>query len=191
LKELIAEYAFKTFSPTMFNTFLQFGIIFVFHGQILNQVFKLQLSMIGEYALRAMLYICSKPFGTSYQISEIAEKNGIPDNFLRKIIPLLKKANLLNSQRGNGGGITLQKRAEDITPLEIINAVEGPILLNKCLIHDKFCSRDDFCSFHTLWADAQQQLKDKLASRNLSELAIENNENYIRVMSSHKKSRKL
>ena len=147
--------------------------------------------MIGEYALRAMLYICSKPFGTSYQISEIAEKNDIPDNFLRKIIPLLKKATLLNSQRGNGGGITLQKKAEDITPLEIINAVEGPILLNKCLVHDKFCSRDDFCSFHTLWADAQQQLKDKLASRNLYELAIENKENYIRVMSPRKKSQRL
>jgi Rrf2 family transcriptional regulator, iron-sulfur cluster assembly transcription factor len=147
--------------------------------------------MIGEYALRAMLYICSKPFGTSYQISEIAEKNDIPDNFLRKIIPLLKKATLLNSQRGNGGGITLQKKAEDITPLEIINAVEGPILLNKCLVHDKFCSRDDFCSFHTLWADAQQQLKDKLASKNLYELAIENKENYIRVMSPRKKSQRL
>lgn len=151
----------------------------------------MQLSMIGEYALRAMLYICSKPFGTSYQISEIAEKNDIPDNFLRKIIPLLKKATLLNSQRGNGGGITLQKKAEDITPLEIINAVEGPILLNKCLVHDKFCSRDDFCSFHTLWADAQQQLKDKLASKNLYELAIENKENYIRVMSPRKKSQRL
>ena len=147
--------------------------------------------MIGEYALRAMLYICSKPFGTSYQISEIAKNNDIPDNFLRKIIPLLKKAALLNSQRGNGGGITLQRKAEDITPLQIINAVEGPILLNKCLVHDKFCSRDDFCSFHTLWADAQQQLKDKLASRNLYQLAIENKENYIRVMNPRKKSQRL
>jgi Rrf2 family transcriptional regulator, iron-sulfur cluster assembly transcription factor len=139
--------------------------------------------MIGEYALRAMLYICSKPFGTTYQISEIAEKNEIPDNFLRKIIPLLKKANLLNSQRGNGGGITLQKMAEKITPLEILDAVEGPILLNKCLIHDRFCSRDDFCSFHILWADAQKQLKKKLASKNLHELAIQNTNNYKRVMS--------
>ena len=92
--------------------------------------------MIGESAIRAMLYICSKPFGTSYQISEIAEKNDIPDNFLRKIIPLLKKATLLNSQSGNGGGITLMKKAEKITPFEIMDAVEGPILLNKCLIHD-------------------------------------------------------
>jgi len=144
--------------------------------------------MIGEYALRAMLYICSKPFGTSYQISEIAEKNDIPDNFLRKIIPLLKKANLVNSQRGNGGGIALQKKAENITPLEIIDAVEGPILLNKCLIHDKFCSRDDYCSFHIFWADAQKELKEKLASRNLHELAMQNNENYEQVVDAHRTS---
>ena len=151
----------------------------------------MQLSMIGEYALRAMLYICSKPFGTSYQISEIAEKNDIPDNFLRKIIPLLKKANLVNSQRGNGGGITLLKKAEGITPLEIIDAVEGPILLNKCLIHDKFCSRDDYCSFHIFWADAQKELKEKLASRNLQELAMQNNKNYERVVHARRKSKHL
>jgi Rrf2 family transcriptional regulator, iron-sulfur cluster assembly transcription factor len=143
----------------------------------------MQLSMIGEYALRAMLYICSQPFGTSYQISDIAEKNDIPDNFLRKIVPLLKKAKLLDSQRGNGGGITLLKKADEITPLEIIDAVEGPILLNKCLIHDKFCSRDDYCSFHIFWADAQKQLKEMLASKNLYELAKQNNENFIRVRS--------
>ena len=146
--------------------------------------------MIGEYALRAMLYICSQPFGTSYQISEIAEKNDIPDNFLRKIVPLLKKANLLNSQRGNGGGITLMKKAENITPLEIIDAVEGPILLNKCLIHDKFCSRDDFCSFHIFWADAQKELKNKLASKNLHELALQNTINYARILKTSLKNNK-
>jgi len=167
------------------------GIIFALNGQILNQVLKLQLSMIGEYALRAMLYICLEPYGTCYQISEIAEKNDIPDNFLRKIIPLLKKADLLNSQRGNGGGITLQKYAKDITPLQIIDAVEGPILLNKCLIHDKFCSRDDYCSYHILWADAQKELKEKLASKNLYELAIQNTENYEQVRNTRKKKQNL
>jgi Rrf2 family protein len=137
--------------------------------------------MIGEYSIRAMLYICSKPFGTTYQISDIAEKNEIPENFLRKIIPKLKKANLLDSQRGNGGGITLMKRSEEITPLDIIDAVDGPILLNKCLIHDKFCSRDDYCSFHVFWAVAQKQLKEMLASKNLLELALQNNKNYMQV----------
>jgi len=135
--------------------------------------------MTGEYALRAMLYISSRPFGSAFQISEIAEKNEIPENFLRKIIPQLKKASILNSQRGNGGGISLMKNAELITPLEIIEAVEGPISLNKCLIHSKFCSREDYCSFHILWSDAQQQLKSMLASRNLKELAEKNSENIL------------
>lgn len=141
----------------------------------------MQLSMTGEYALRAMLFICSKPFGSAFQISEIAEKNDIPDNFLRKIIPLLKKASILNSQRGNGGGISLMKKADLITPLEIIEAVEGPIALNKCLIHSKFCSRDNYCSFHVLWSDVQQQLKEMLAGRNLQELAVKNSENLMNV----------
>ena len=141
----------------------------------------MQLSMTGEYALRAMLYICSKPFGSAFQISEIAEKNDIPENFLRKIIPQLKKSGILNSQRGNGGGISLMKKAELITPLDIIEAVEGPIALNKCLIHSKYCSRDNYCSFHLLWSDAQQLLKGKLAGSNLQELADENSKNLMNV----------
>jgi len=140
----------------------------------------MQLSMTGEYALRAMLFVCSSPFGTTFQISEIAEKNDIPENFLRKIIPLLKKGNILNSQRGNGGGISLMKKAEYITPLEIIEIVEGPIALNKCLIHDKFCSRDGYCSFHTLWSEAQQQFKKMLSDINMLKLAEKNTENFMK-----------
>lgn len=136
----------------------------------------MQLTMSGEYALRAMLYMCSFPQGTKFHIAEIAEKNEIPENFLRKILLQLKGAEFVKATKGNGGGIFLNKPAENVTPLEIIEAVEGSIGLNKCLIHKDFCSRDHFCSVHVIWEDAQKQLRDNLASKNMLELAKLNEE---------------
>lgn len=138
----------------------------------------MQLTMSGEYALRAMLYICSESFGTIFRITDIAAKNDIPEHYLRKIIQQLARANVLRSMQGHGGGITLRVDAEKITPLQIIEVVEGKIGLNKCLIHQDFCHRDDYCSIHVIWEQAQNQLRESLQSKNMKELAQQNAENF-------------
>ena len=134
----------------------------------------MQLTMTGEYAIRAMLYICSFENGKVFQISEIAKENSIPDNFLRKIIPQLCKAGFLKSQRGNAGGITLLKKPEDITPLQVIEAAEGEMALNKCLISHDFCSNDKWCSMHVLWAETQKKIREMLSEKSFAELAKDN-----------------
>lgn len=134
----------------------------------------MQLTMTGEYALRAMLYICSKPKGSIFQISEISTTNEIPESFLRKIIPQLNKSGILQSQRGIGGGISLLQAAEEFTPLEIIESVEGEIGLNKCLISSDFCSNEKWCSVHTIWSEAQKKLKESLSAKTMAQLAEEN-----------------
>ncbi len=144
----------------------------------------MQLTMTGEYALRAMLYICSKSKGTIFQISDISSTNDIPENFLRKIIPHLNKSGILQSQRGIGGGISLMKSAEKITPLDIIESVEGEIGLNKCLISSDFCSNKKCCPVHVIWANAQKKLKEMLAAKTMAQLADENKIKY-RSINSH------
>jgi len=138
----------------------------------------MQLTMTGEYALRAMIYICSFPGDNVFQISDIAIKNEIPDNFLRKIIPLLCKSGLLNSTRGAQGGIKLLIPAKDITPLMIIESVEGEISLNKCMIANEFCSNENWCSVHVLWAETQKKIKEMLSSKNMDVLAHDNTERF-------------
>ncbi len=136
----------------------------------------MQLTMTGEYALRAMLYICSFPTDKKFKIAEIAAANDIPENFLRKIILLLKTAGYIMGQKGNGGGIRLSIDPAKITPLHIIEAVEGEIGLNKCLLYKEFCPRDNYCSIHLIWAAAQKQLKEQLSGKNMLELARQNTE---------------
>ena len=136
----------------------------------------MQLTLTGEYAIRAMIHLASGKDDSIFQIAEISNVNNIPEKFLRKIIPQLSFAGLIQSQRGIGGGIKLGKPALNITPLEIIEAVEGKMALNKCLIDKAFCSNDRWCTVHTLWCEAQKKLREILSSKSIEELAKENEE---------------
>ncbi len=133
----------------------------------------MQLTMTGEYAIRAMLHLATLQAGAVAQISEISKHWDIPENFLRKISAQLVNAGLVASQRGIGGGVTLARPATEITLLDVIEAVEGKLALNKCLLCDAFCPRDTWCAVHVVWSEAQQKLKEVLTSKNLAQLAIQ------------------
>lgn len=87
----------------------------------------MRLSKKAEYALTALIYAARYPEGTSFQIKELAERNGIPKKFLELILLDLKNAGIVQSKRGVGGGYLLSRRPEEIRSSEIIEAIEGPI----------------------------------------------------------------
>ncbi len=87
----------------------------------------MRLSKKAEYGLRALIYAAGFPEGTSFQIKDLAEKNGIPKKFLELILLELKNAGILRSRRGVGGGYLLGRRPETIRSSEIIRAIEGPV----------------------------------------------------------------
>lgn len=134
----------------------------------------LQLTMTGEYTVRAMLHLAATPRGTIAQIYDIAQQWDIPENFLRKIVQLLTRSNLVLSHRGVGGGIELARPAEEITLLEVIEAAEGKLALNKCLIHSGFCPHDLWCAVHLVWGEVQDAMKEILRSKSIAELARQN-----------------
>ena len=72
-----------------------------------------------------MMHLASRPFGSVTPISALSREWQIPESYLRKIIPLLAKAAVVHSRRGKGGGLVLARRAEEITFLDVIEAVEG------------------------------------------------------------------
>jgi Rrf2 family protein len=87
----------------------------------------MRLSKKTEYALRALIYAARFPEGTTFQIRDLAEKNGIPKKFLELILLELKNAGILESRRGVGGGYLLARRPETIRAGEIVEAFEGPV----------------------------------------------------------------
>ena len=137
----------------------------------ISEINVLQSTMAGEYTVRMMLHLAAQPAGTILQISEISRQCDIPENFLRKIVQALAKSRLILSRRGIGGGIELARAAENITLLEVIEAAEGKLALNKCLVQPGMCDRDPWCAVHLVWCEAQEKMKEILSSKSIAELS--------------------
>ncbi|NNG46870.1 MAG: Rrf2 family transcriptional regulator [Deltaproteobacteria bacterium] len=88
----------------------------------------MRLSKKTEYALKALIYAARYPEGTTFQIKELAERNGIPKKFLELILLELKNAGIVQSRRGVGGGYLLVRHPEAVRSSEIIEAIEGPVV---------------------------------------------------------------
>lgn len=88
----------------------------------------MHISKKSEYALRALLSIARRQGTGPVQITELSEQDRIPVKFLEQILLALRKADILSSKRGVGGGYTLNRAPDQITVGEIIRLMDGPIL---------------------------------------------------------------
>jgi Rrf2 family iron-sulfur cluster assembly transcriptional regulator len=130
----------------------------------------MELTRKGEYAIRGILYLAGQPQGKVALISEIAQSAEVPKSFLSKIFQSFAKMGLVNSYRGTGGGFTLARPAARITLREVVEAVEGPILPNRCLIGKGACAKDATCSVHPVWQRVQKEVIAILDGITLEEL---------------------
>jgi Rrf2 family protein len=87
----------------------------------------MQLSRASSYALHALAYMAGRPSGRPVASHHIAEARGIPERFLLKVLKPLVSARVLLSLKGPNGGYRLLKAPKQITLLEVVEAVDGPI----------------------------------------------------------------
>ena len=131
----------------------------------------MQITRRADYGVRTMLDMASLEAGAVGLTHEVAARQGIPLPFLAKIVPALTRAGLLRSQRGAGGGITLARPADQITLLEVVEAIDGPLALNMCVLWPEDCGRSGTCPVHEIWCDARSLLADRLSRTTIAELA--------------------
>jgi Rrf2 family protein len=132
----------------------------------------MELTRKGEYAIRGIVYLASRPMDQVCLLSDIAAAVDVPPTFLAKIFQQFSKIGLVKSYRGTGGGFILGRSPETITLLEVVEAVEGPIVPNRCVIKAGECPRDTSCQVHPVWVRVQGQVRDILAKVSLQELAV-------------------
>jgi len=133
----------------------------------------MELTRKGEYAIRGIVYLARQPKGKVALISEIAEAADGPQTFLAKIFQSFAKIGLVNSYRGTGGGFTLGRPASGITLREVVEAVDGPVVPNRCLMKSSECERSVHCMVHDVWRKVQTQVVDILDGVTIEELARE------------------
>jgi len=134
----------------------------------------MELTRKGEYAIRGIIYLAQQPPGKMSLISEIAEAVDAPQTFLAKIFQNFAKQGIVNSYRGTGGGFTLGRLPSEITLREIVEAVEGPIIPNRCLTGKGGCDKDNECLVHPVWRKVQSRIVQILEGVTIEELAKKN-----------------
>lgn len=130
----------------------------------------MQITRQADYAVRAMLYLAEIGPEQRASTSQIAEEKQIPPSFLAKIVSQLSVAGLLQTSRGARGGVTLARSAEDISVLDVVEAIDGPILLNECVADHGACSFGSSCPMKPVWCDAQQELVARLSKTSFAQM---------------------
>lgn len=117
----------------------------------------MRLSKKGEYALRAMIALSLNYEKGSVQIHEIAEREKIPEKFLEQILLELKKAGLLQSIRGRGGGYNLIKSPKKINLAEVIRIIDGSLAPLDCVSKGgyKNCPEERNCWIQSVMLDVR------------------------------------
>lgn len=136
----------------------------------------MKLTTKGNYAIAAMLDLAIHSKGGHISLREIASRLDLSENYLRQLFMDMRKVGLIDSIRGVGGGYFLSVHPEQISILEIIEAVEGEIFIVKCLdeSHEE-CDRLSQCSTRTIWDRLNESIRVKLKNLTLQKLIDEYN----------------
>jgi len=117
-----------------------------------------------------MVDLASQPVATKAVAGEIAERQQIPPAFLSKVLVRLSQANLVRTYRGATGGAHLARPPERINLLEVVEAMQGPIVLNDCNIEYPPCPLKETCRITPIWKEAKHNLEGLLRQTSLADL---------------------
>lgn len=130
----------------------------------------MQITRQAEYAVRTVYYLAKQAPGTSISTARIAKEQDIPTPFLAKIVLQLSSVGIVHTSRGARGGVRLAKAPADISLLEIVEIVDGPIEINDCVLDEACCQRSDTCPVRHTWSEARAELVRHLANANFGQL---------------------
>ncbi len=129
----------------------------------------MQITRETDYAIRCVYYLAGKE-GEVTMVEEISKKMCVPRSFLAKILQKLAKAKIVKSFRGVKGGFQLARKSKEVSLLDVIEAVQGPVVMNLCALDKKLCKFSNTCSIHPVWVDVRAQVEKLLRKKNFAAL---------------------
>ena len=136
----------------------------------------MKLSTKGRYAVMALADIAVHSAGQPVALATITERQNISQDYLEQLFLKLRKAGLVESARGPGGGYRLSRDPEEIRISEIVVAVDEPLQVTRC-IGDAIegCTRGEKCLTHDLWSALGRQIYGFLAAVTLGDVVNRRN----------------
>lgn len=126
----------------------------------------------ADYGARIVLHLAGLDPGAQVTAAEIARMRLIPPVLIRRVVSRLSKAGILRTARGSGGGLSLARSPSRISLADVVEAVEGPIALNACVVSPGACPLTAHCPVRRAWERANRELRASLSRVRFSQLAL-------------------
>lgn len=148
----------------------------------------MKITYKGDYALKSILDLAYQ-YGHNEPspLPDISKRQDVPEKYLEQIMLILKKAGVVRSKRGKGGGFLLARDPKDLTVGEIVRIIDGPVEPIACANRDfdVDCQDENQCAFRELWAEVSTAISDIVDNttfaglmRKTTNLRRENNDMY-------------
>ncbi|MEW5993397.1 MAG: Rrf2 family transcriptional regulator [Candidatus Zixiibacteriota bacterium] len=118
----------------------------------------MQFTKAEEYGMLGVLYLAEQTSKKVTPLSEISEAKEIPEKFLAKIFQSLSRSGIVRSHRGVRGGFTLARDPRKLPVKEVLEAIQGPYHLMKCIKDTGICDKSRFCALRELLIIAEDRL---------------------------------
>jgi Rrf2 family protein len=128
----------------------------------------MEITRQADYAVRIVLDLAERNQGGVERSDDVARRQVVPRAYFTKVVQALVRAGYVRTLRGAHGGIQLARDPDAITLRQVIEAVEGPIFLNRCLSHPGECSLERVCGAHPVWERIQEVLTRELETVTVS-----------------------
>ena len=149
-------------------------------------MYQMHLTTKGKYAVTAALDLALHESNDFISISDLALRQSIPGPYLEQLFRNLRKAGILISHRGPGGGYKLSRPSNEIKIGQIISAVEDRMDATQCSGEGN-CSAGSKCLAHNLWTDLNHQVQSFLMEKSLEDVLSDSSNNKSSTLNNNKK----
>lgn len=137
----------------------------------------MKLSTKGKYGVRAMVDLAIHEKDNPVSIKSISQRQGISEYYLEQLFAPLRQSGIVKSIRGAQGGYVLNKEPKEITVLDIMNILEGPVEISECLDTDD-CSNLDSCATRAVWKKIKDAIDEVMIGITLQDILNDYNKGF-------------
>ena len=130
----------------------------------------MKISTKGRYGVRILADIAAHQNGAPRLIREISESQKLSQKYVSRLVLALKQGGFIKSIRGARGGYILAKNPNDMNLLEVLEAMEGPISLAKCVLNPKKCKESAHCVTRNMWCALNARVRESFAAIKMAEV---------------------
>ena len=130
----------------------------------------MKISTKGRYGLRILMDLALHQTEKPRLIRDIAKSQQISEKYISRLVIALRKAGMIRSVRGVNGGFHIAMKPEDITLLDVIEVMEGPLSIVDCVSAPRKCAHSENCAPREIWCKLNEDIRDLMRHTTLADI---------------------